>query len=210
MKCHFTLWVNDFSVTPLSVKVKFPMSGSKAHRNVEISGCVENAVLPIWISVLAGSKTSADCQLTWTVWHPQGISSDMNGWTFDGRDDHRDHCRSLSLNRDMIPWYYRSWGMGGGGTVHQPTAVAGSAGHTELNQVNCRPICVPLTSHMSSKIMRPDWNYLRTGAEENFGPKRREVTGDQRNFHNKRIHNLYSSPRIITMPNSRVWDGRHM
>jgi hypothetical protein len=36
-----------------------------------------------------------------------------------------------------------------------------------------------------------------------FGPKRDEVTGDWRKLHNEELHNLYSSPNIIVMINSR-------
>jgi hypothetical protein len=36
-----------------------------------------------------------------------------------------------------------------------------------------------------------------------FGPKRDEVTGDWRKLHNEDLHNLYSSPNIIRMINSR-------
>jgi hypothetical protein len=36
-----------------------------------------------------------------------------------------------------------------------------------------------------------------------FGPKRNEVTGDWRKLHNKELHSLYSSPRIIRMIESR-------
>jgi hypothetical protein len=36
-----------------------------------------------------------------------------------------------------------------------------------------------------------------------FGPKRDEVAGDRRNFHNEELHNLYSSPNIIRMNTSR-------
>jgi hypothetical protein len=36
-----------------------------------------------------------------------------------------------------------------------------------------------------------------------FGPKRDEVTGGWRKLHNEELHNLYSSPRIITMIKSR-------
>jgi hypothetical protein len=32
-----------------------------------------------------------------------------------------------------------------------------------------------------------------------FGPKRDEVTGDWRKLHNEELHNLYSSPNIISM-----------
>jgi hypothetical protein len=35
------------------------------------------------------------------------------------------------------------------------------------------------------------------------GPKRDEVTGDWRKFHNEELHNLYSSPSIIRMNKSR-------
>jgi hypothetical protein len=31
-----------------------------------------------------------------------------------------------------------------------------------------------------------------------FGPKKDEVIGDWRKFHNEELHNLYSSPSIIT------------
>jgi hypothetical protein len=36
-----------------------------------------------------------------------------------------------------------------------------------------------------------------------FGPKRDEVTGGWREIHNKELHNLYSSPSIIRMIQSR-------
>jgi hypothetical protein len=36
-----------------------------------------------------------------------------------------------------------------------------------------------------------------------FDPKRDEVTGDWRKLHNEELHNLYSSPDIITMIKSR-------
>jgi hypothetical protein len=43
-----------------------------------------------------------------------------------------------------------------------------------------------------------------------FGPKRDEVTGGWRKLHNEELHNLYSSPSIIRMFNSRRvrWAGR--
>jgi hypothetical protein len=42
-----------------------------------------------------------------------------------------------------------------------------------------------------------------------FGPKRDEVTGGWRKLHNEELHNLYSSPSIITMIKSRRmrWTG---
>jgi hypothetical protein len=42
-----------------------------------------------------------------------------------------------------------------------------------------------------------------------FGPKRDEVTGGWRRLHNEDLHNLYSSPNIITMIKSRRtrWAG---
>jgi hypothetical protein len=42
-----------------------------------------------------------------------------------------------------------------------------------------------------------------------FGPKRDEVTGGWRKLHNEELHNLYSSPSIIRMRNSRRmrWAG---
>jgi hypothetical protein len=42
-----------------------------------------------------------------------------------------------------------------------------------------------------------------------FGPKRDEVTGEWRKFHNEELHNLYSSPNIIRMIKSRRmrWAG---
>jgi hypothetical protein len=42
-----------------------------------------------------------------------------------------------------------------------------------------------------------------------FGPKRDEVTGDRRKLHNGELHNLYSSPNIISMMKSRKmrWAG---
>jgi hypothetical protein len=36
-----------------------------------------------------------------------------------------------------------------------------------------------------------------------FGPKRDEVTGEWRKLHNKELHDLYSSPRIIRIIKSR-------
>jgi hypothetical protein len=36
-----------------------------------------------------------------------------------------------------------------------------------------------------------------------FGPKKDEVTGGWRKLHNEGLHNLYSSPSIIRMINSR-------
>jgi hypothetical protein len=36
-----------------------------------------------------------------------------------------------------------------------------------------------------------------------FGPKRDEVTGGWRKLHNEELHNLYSSPGIISMFKSR-------
>jgi hypothetical protein len=36
-----------------------------------------------------------------------------------------------------------------------------------------------------------------------FGPKRDEVKGDWRKLHNEELYNLYSSPSIIRMINSR-------
>jgi hypothetical protein len=35
--------------------------------------------------------------------------------------------------------------------------------------------------------------------EKIFGPKRDEATGDWRKLHNEELHNLYSSPNIVTM-----------
>jgi hypothetical protein len=42
-----------------------------------------------------------------------------------------------------------------------------------------------------------------------FGPKRDEVTGEWRKFHNGELHNLYSSPDIIIQIKSRRirWAG---
>jgi hypothetical protein len=41
-----------------------------------------------------------------------------------------------------------------------------------------------------------------------FGPKRDEVTGGWRKLHNEELHNLYSSPNIITIIKSRKrWTG---
>jgi hypothetical protein len=42
-----------------------------------------------------------------------------------------------------------------------------------------------------------------------FGPKRHEVTGDWRKLHNRKLHNLYSSPNIIRQIKSRrmKWFG---
>jgi hypothetical protein len=36
-----------------------------------------------------------------------------------------------------------------------------------------------------------------------FGSKRDEITGDWRKLHNEELHNLYSSPNIIRMTESR-------
>jgi hypothetical protein len=42
-----------------------------------------------------------------------------------------------------------------------------------------------------------------------FGPKRDDMTGDWKKLHNEELHNLYSSPNIITMIKSRRmrWAG---
>jgi hypothetical protein len=41
-----------------------------------------------------------------------------------------------------------------------------------------------------------------------FGPKRYVVTGEWRKLHNKKIHDLYSSPSIIRIIKSRMrWAG---
>jgi hypothetical protein len=42
-----------------------------------------------------------------------------------------------------------------------------------------------------------------------FGPKRDEVTGEWRKFHNEELHILYSSPNIIRQIKSRImrWAG---
>jgi hypothetical protein len=42
-----------------------------------------------------------------------------------------------------------------------------------------------------------------------FGSRRDEVTGDWRKLHNEELHNLYSSPNIITVIKSRRmrWAG---
>jgi hypothetical protein len=43
-----------------------------------------------------------------------------------------------------------------------------------------------------------------------FGPKRDEATGEWRKQHNKELHDLYSSPSLITMIKSRrmIWAGQ--
>jgi hypothetical protein len=42
-----------------------------------------------------------------------------------------------------------------------------------------------------------------------FGPKRDEETGEWKKLHNRELHNLYSSPRIIRQIKSRImkWAG---
>jgi hypothetical protein len=42
-----------------------------------------------------------------------------------------------------------------------------------------------------------------------FGPRRDEVTGDWKKLHNEELHNLYSSPNIIRIIESRRmrWAG---
>jgi hypothetical protein len=42
-----------------------------------------------------------------------------------------------------------------------------------------------------------------------FEPKRGEVTGGCRKFHNEELHNSYSSPNIIRMTKSRMRWVRH-
>jgi hypothetical protein len=44
-----------------------------------------------------------------------------------------------------------------------------------------------------------------------FGPKRDEVTGEWRKLHNEELHDLYSSPAIVRVVNSRImrW-ARHV
>jgi hypothetical protein len=44
-----------------------------------------------------------------------------------------------------------------------------------------------------------------------FGPKRDEITGEWRKFHNGELHNLYSSPDIIRqMKSRRMWWAGHV
>jgi hypothetical protein len=43
-----------------------------------------------------------------------------------------------------------------------------------------------------------------------FGPKRDEVTGGWRKLHNEELHNLYSSPNIITMSIQHEWGRKGM
>jgi hypothetical protein len=45
---------------------------------------------------------------------------------------------------------------------------------------------------------------LEQDTEENFVPKRDDVTGGWRKLHNEELHNLYSSPSIIRMIRSRM------
>jgi hypothetical protein len=37
-----------------------------------------------------------------------------------------------------------------------------------------------------------------------YGPKRDDITGEWRKLHNEELHNLYSSPDIITQTKSRI------
>jgi hypothetical protein len=50
---------------------------------------------------------------------------------------------------------------------------------------------------------------LATALKRIFGPKRDENTGGWRKLHNEELHNLYSSPSIIRIMNSRRmrWAG---
>jgi hypothetical protein len=50
---------------------------------------------------------------------------------------------------------------------------------------------------------------VNRGLKGMFGAKRDEVTGDWRKLHNEKLHNLYPSPSIIRMINSRRmrWAG---
>jgi hypothetical protein len=43
-----------------------------------------------------------------------------------------------------------------------------------------------------------------------FGPKRDEVTGEWRKFHNAELYDLYSSPTIVQVIKSRKIYGRGM
>jgi hypothetical protein len=36
-----------------------------------------------------------------------------------------------------------------------------------------------------------------------FGPKREEVAGDWRRLHNEKLHNMYTSPNILSLFSSR-------
>jgi hypothetical protein len=57
----------------------------------------------------------------------------------------------------------------------------------------------------------PDGNLTRhcTNVRLLFGPKCDEVIGGWRKLHNEELHNVYSSPSIIRMINSRrmIWAG---
>jgi hypothetical protein len=51
--------------------------------------------------------------------------------------------------------------------------------------------------------------HIAVGAFENrvprrFGPKRDEVTGEWRKLHNEELNDLYSSPNIVWVINSRM------
>jgi hypothetical protein len=50
---------------------------------------------------------------------------------------------------------------------------------------------------------------LKTVLRRIFGPKRDEVTGDWRKLHNKKLHDMYSSPSIIRKMKARRmrWTG---
>jgi hypothetical protein len=54
------------------------------------------------------------------------------------------------------------------------------------------------------------WSVFENGVLRRiFGPMREEVTGGWRKLHNKELHDLYSSPDIITVIKSRKvrWKG---
>jgi hypothetical protein len=56
-----------------------------------------------------------------------------------------------------------------------------------------------------SEVPKCAWNKRKRIS----GPKRDEVTGGWRKLHSEELHNLYSSPKIITMTKSRRmrWEG---
>jgi hypothetical protein len=43
-----------------------------------------------------------------------------------------------------------------------------------------------------------------------FVPKRGEITGEWRKFHNEELHDLYSSPNIVRVIKSRRMNGQGM
>jgi hypothetical protein len=71
-------------------------------------------------------------------------------------------------------------------------------------------IILPLVLYGSALREEPRLTVFESRVLRIFGTNRDEVTGDWRRLHNEELHNLYSSPNIITMITSRMRWAMHV